>query len=203
MATRDEKQAPMVTMTVDELNAMIDARVQSATGRMTSAEVVRVAAEAIKGSLGLNAEGGTEEARFHARMGTPIPLREPQATMAYACENTENGARFTAWVVPSRAFPAGRTVKILDYAYPKDIVQRMGIGEGMVHRDAKEKYGKPAEPGQMGLSALFVQRRYEAYERTDLQLVGKSAARLPRMIGPDGMPVPAVPVDLGEVKRTA
>lgn len=191
MAKEDEK----VTLSRTDLEALIDKRLAERTAAQDVKTTAAVAAEAVRGVLGITAEGSSREERIHAELGTPVPERKPIPVRHQKCANPRTGSTFTAVIAPSRTYPDGRVVDLIDYRYPDDIASRV---KGMPITNPNTT-GDPTAPGRGGLTVQFLQWRYETYDKADRgAFVGESARFLPRIDGPDGDPKP---VEIGESAR--
>lgn len=141
----------------------------------------KAALETMRGQIGIASEFQTIEERIYAALGKPMPDRRAITTWHQPCSSIRNGARFTAVIVESKAYPEGRTVNLIDYVYPDDIVERSRM---------------PALDARGGFTPQFKLWRYQQYDLADRSaFVGQAARYLPV----DGE---RVAVDLGETART-
>lgn len=156
-----------LTLTRAELESAIKAGAEAAVA-------------ASRNTLGFTSPTMSTEERIHAQLGTPVPDRDPTKTYLIPCANPRNGATFTAVVVPSREFEAGRVVRLDAYHYPEDIEKRARKAGKRIHL---ERFGgsDPRDSGKQGLAKEYLQWRYETYHKADMGAYqGQSAAVLPR-----------------------
>jgi hypothetical protein len=145
---------------------------------------IKAAAEAAiavqRQTLGQATSVNTFEERVHAHLGTAVPERVCMRTTHQPCVNPRNGARFTAVIVPSKAWKDGRVTDLIDYVYPEDLEERARKAGKRIH---KQNFGggDPRNAGKQGMEMEFLQWRYDTYQQADRRAyVGESAALLPR-----------------------
>lgn len=151
----EEKSAKKGTITVDldTLNALLDAKVEARLKEMRAVEVKPL------------------DERFQDEMdalrGKQMPAL-PEET--HACESPITGATFTARVLKSRSWPMGRIVELVDYKHPDGTDVHVADG-------GRCPDGKPIRHKDGSLTVDFKQWRYQEFWKRDLvDLVGKPFA---------------------------
>jgi hypothetical protein len=178
-----------ITIEEDQLKELIASEVAKRKPEVASADTATVVAEAIKQVFGISKDGNTEEQRIHALNGTALPERKLLAQTLVPCRNPRNGATFTAVVAPSREFPEGRTVRLIDYKYPDDLEQRARKAGWTPEKTFKASGSARDYGGQNRLdfhmgsmtSPGYMQWRYENYLKADMAAFqGQTALMLPK-----------------------
>lgn len=122
MAKEDRADAPKtITLDLDALQALLDARVQ-----------VAVAADREKQAA--------KELDFEAQMRVIRGQNKPAPEPRYEeCESTITGSDFTAKCLPSRTSPLGRVVDLENYKYPERAYVRVSDGGLLPDGDAADE----------------------------------------------------------------
>jgi hypothetical protein len=166
MSKQNESTEPTITVTPDMLKAMLDGMVADALAKRLSAK-------------------SPDEAMREAMDRQRGKDRPKQPVWLVDCESPITGARFTARIVPSRAYPEGRVVEMLNYVRPAGWDRKKQDG-GLYHDGEEwpilEADGRP--------SKVFARWVYLEFWSKDMAEIGGKALRKQWMAtNTDGTPI--------------